>query len=179
MKKLRLMFLISIIFLAGCSYDDYSKDLQIISESQVPSWFNFQLKDLATQQLFTLNDFKAKMILLESFAVWCPVATLQEREIKWVYESQEFSLVPISLDTDPNEPESKIIKHMTENDFTWTYAHSPPELTRDLIKEFGVGIVNAPSAPIILICPDQSYKVLEKKGIKSSLDLKQALDTCT
>tara|TARA_Y100000034_G_C6559755_1_gene242188 strand:- start:329 stop:472 length:144 start_codon:yes stop_codon:yes gene_type:complete len=43
-----------------------------------------------------------------------------------------------------------------------------------LIDEFGVNVVNAPQAPVILVCKDQSTRLL-KRGVKSSSELKEEI----
>jgi thiol-disulfide isomerase/thioredoxin len=128
---------------------------------------DIELTDVATGQKFKISDFKGKPVLLESFAVWCPTCTSQQREIKKLKEKEGEAIVHISLDTDPNEDEAKVREHIQRNGFDWYYAVSPIELTTALIDEFGLTIVNAPSAPVILICPDQSTRFL-KSGVKSA-----------
>ncbi|MBI3040886.1 MAG: hypothetical protein HYY80_04475, partial [Chloroflexi bacterium] len=41
----------------------------------------------------------------------------------------------------------------------------PRELTNALIAEFGLRVVSAPTAPVVLICADQSTRFLGR-GIK-------------
>ena len=43
-----------------------------------------------------------------------------------------------------------------------------------LIDEFGFGVVNAPSEPIILVCKDQSTRFL-KRGLKSTSELQEEI----
>lgn len=141
------------------------------------SWTEITLKNINTQEDFRLSDFSGKPILLESFAVWCPTCTSQQKQIKELHEELGDSVISISLDTDPNEDESRIMEHITRNGFDWIYAISPVELTKALITEFGVDFVNAPLAPMALICPDGTYKQL-KSGVKSSSNLKKEIDNC-
>ena len=135
------------------------------------------LKDVNTQEEFKLSDFSGKPILLESFAVWCPTCTSQQKEVKKLHEEIGDSFISISLDTDPNEDESKILEHTERNNFNWIYVVSPVELTKGLIDEFGISFVNAPQAPIVLICPDGSSKKL-RNGVKKSSELKTEIENC-
>ena len=80
-------------------------------------------------------------------------------------------MISISLDTDPNEDEEKVLEHVNWHGFDWFYAVSPVEMTRALVDEFGVGFVNAPQAPVLLIREDGSVKLLGK-GVKSASELK-------
>ena len=179
MKKWILFFgALSLIFLVGCSttptQPETSNSGNTISSSATLDWKEVSIKDVNSGETFKVSDFKGKPILLESFAVWCPTCTKQQREIKKLHEEVGDSVVSITLDTDPNEDEQKVIEHAQANGFDWRYAVSPPTLTQSLIDEFGVGVVNAPSAPVILICEDQSTRYLDR-GVKSKEDLKSAI----
>lgn len=153
--------------------DDTSNNEDTLKEGE--EWKSIVLKDIRTSQSFKVNQFK-KPILLESFAVWCPTCTKQQNIIKELHEEDD-SFISISLDTDPNEDESKVLDHITRNNFNWYYAISPKSLTNSLIDEFGVTVVNAPQAPVVLICPKGDTKLL-KNGVKSVLDLKSEINSC-
>ena len=183
MKKLfYFLFIAFSIFLVGCSHTETTTDSSLLdrdpTSGKLPETIlNTQLKDINSQKIFTINDFKGKPVLLESFAVWCPVCTKQQQKIKELHEDIGDSVVSISLDTDPNEDEEKIKEHLQRNGFDWYYEVSPADLTKELISEFGIDIINAPQAPIILICPDQTTKLLER-GVKSVSELKEAISSC-
>lgn len=133
-------------------------------------WMETKLTDVATGETFTIGGFAGKPVLVESFAVWCPTCTAQQREIGKLKELEGDSIVHISLDTDPNESEANIMAHLELNGFDWRYAVSPVVLTQALIDDYGLSIVNAPGAPVILICPDQSSRLL-RRGVKTAADL--------
>lgn len=140
-----------------------------------PKWMNADLKDVRTGEIFKISDFKGKPILLESFAVWCPTCTKQQKEIKKLHEELGDSVVSISLDTDPNEDESKILEHIQKNGFEWHYAVSPIEMTQSLRNQFGNDIINAPSAPVVLICEDGSFRKLGGFGARDPDKLKEEI----
>jgi hypothetical protein len=79
-------------------------------------------------------------------------------------------IIHISLDTDPNEDEAKVREHIERNGLDWYFAVSPVELTQALIDEFGLNVVSAPRAPVVLICEDQSTRFL-RSGIKTTEEL--------
>jgi len=137
-------------------------------------WINIELKDVKTGEPFTITDFN-KPVLLESFAVWCPTCTRQQRETKKFHEEVGDSVISISIDTDPNEDENQVRQHIESNGFDWFYAIAPTQFTRALIDQFGVGIVNAPSVPMVLICDSQNVKKLDS-GIKSPNELKEEIN---
>jgi len=138
-------------------------------------WMEVELKDIRTGDSFRISDFAGKPILLESFAVWCPTCTKQQKEIKKLHEEIGDDVVSISLDVDPSEDEARISAHIQSNGFDWRYAISPIELTQSLVNEFGNGIVSAPSAPMILICEDQSFRKLGGFGSRSADKLKDEI----
>ncbi len=138
-------------------------------------WADIKLKNVNTGKNFTISDFEGKPVLIETFAVWCPTCTKQQKEIKRLHEELGDSFVSISLDVDPNESGKLVKKHASKNGFGWYYAVAPPELTKLLIKQFGTAIVNAPSAPVIIICEDHEARLL-KRGVKSSEQLKIELE---
>ena len=128
---------------------------------------DIELTDVATGQTFKLSDFKDKPVLLESFAVWCPTCLRQQKEMQKLLAGEGDAIIHVSLDTDPNEDEAKVKEHLERNGLDWYFAISPIELTEALIDDFGLSIVSAPSAPVVLICEDQSTRFL-KDGVKSA-----------
>ena len=152
---------------------DSGTDSATVSEKI--DWRTSALTDVRTQQVFTISQFD-KPILLESFAVWCPTCTKQQTEIKLLHEELGDSFVSISLDTDPNEDKAKVLDHIQRNQFNWYYAISPRELTESLIDEFGINFVNAPQAPVVLICNGNAKKL--PNGVKTVSELKGELANC-
>lgn len=124
-----------------------------------------ELTDVATGERFRISDFKGKTILLESFAVWCPTCLAQQKEMGKMRAEDGEDVVHISLDTDPNEDADKVREHVERNGLDWYFAVSPVELTEALIDEFGLDFVNAPRAPVVLICEDGSSRFL-RSGVK-------------
>ena len=156
-----IIALSAIVLASGCT----SKSLPAARD-----WMDIELSDVRTGQTFRISDFNGKPILLESFAVWCPTCLRQQNEIKNVKSSEGDDIVHISLDTDPNEDVNKVREHLDSHDFDWYFAVAPIELTNALVDDFGLSVVNAPSAPVILICEDQSSRML-RNGVKSADDL--------
>jgi thiol-disulfide isomerase/thioredoxin len=162
-KKWVLTFgLLVVIVLGGCANPEV--------ETTGADWMDIPLKDVRTGETFRFSDFKGKPVLLESFAVWCPTCTEQQKKTKELESRVGDVIIHVSLDTDPNEDESIVREHIERNGFDWYYAVSPIELTNILIDEFGLKVVNAPGVPMILICEDQSTRFL-RGGIKSPDDL--------
>jgi thiol-disulfide isomerase/thioredoxin len=147
----------------------------VVPEEPVLHWKNMQLKDAKTQLFFKISDFRGQEVLLESFAVWCPKCK-QQQDIFIEFKKKNPNVVIISLDTDPNEDEARVVEHITRYGYDWQYAVSPAQLTRQLIDEFGLSIVSAPSTPVIVLCADQTA-FLTKSGIKSVSELESEIET--
>ncbi len=167
--------LIGNILLGGCATQPPASPTETPAPptggpTATPAWMDIELTDVATGQKFRISDFKGKPILLESFAVWCPTCLRQQQEIGKLESREGDAIIHISLDTDPNEDEDRVREHLEKNGFDWYFAVAPIELTQALIDEFGLAVVNAPGSPVILICEDQSARLLGR-GVKSADDL--------
>jgi len=172
MKNIILVLTVILtIFITACG----PAIIQVPIDEPAEDWKNVELTDVLTGETFTISDLKGKPVLLESFAVWCPTCRKQQDKIKELHEEVGNSVVSISLDTDPNEDESKVIGHANKHEFDWYFVVSPPSLTTALIDEYTISIVNAPGAPVLLICEDQTTRFL-KRGVKSAEELKQEIE---
>lgn len=143
------------------------------------NWRNIKLKAVSSQETFTISELSSdskKPILLESFAVWCPKCTELQKEIQKL-KSETDNFIPVSVDTDANEDEQKVKAHIARYGFDWRYAVAQSEFTKSLINEFGVQIINAPSEPVVVLCPSGKTNFLGA-GSKSSEKLKQGIDSC-
>ena len=128
------------------------------------------LLDFRTREIIKIADFEGKPILLESFAVWCPVCLSQQKQLDILERQQGNKFIHISIDTDPNENEKIVQQHLDRYKFRWHFVVSTPELNQALLDEFGISVLNAPSAPIVLICEDQSARLL-RNGVKLVAEL--------
>ena len=161
--------------IAGVKSDAVAEDAVELTESDDVSWIDVELKDVVTQETFRLSDFD-KPIVMESFAVWCPTCKRQQDEIQKLIDSGDDS-VHISINTDPNEDEARVAEHVNRYSYTWPFVVFPASATQMLIDDFGSGVVNAPRAPTVLICPDGMARLLQS-GIKSAAELKEEIDKC-
>ena len=142
------------------------------------AWLATELTDVSTGETFTLAEFAGTPVLLESFAVWCPICTNQQKQVRALHEEVGDEVVSIALNTDPNEDDDKVAAHIARHGFDWRYAVAPAELILALKEEFGVGILNAPSAPMVLICPDQNVREMLKRGVKRANFLQEQVAAC-
>jgi cytochrome oxidase Cu insertion factor (SCO1/SenC/PrrC family) len=175
MNKIILLILsaVALIVVAGCGQvNEGSADIDI---PEGAGWRDVPITDVVTGEIFTINSFEGKPVLIESFAVWCPTCLKQQQKIQDLIELEGDSIEHVSLDTDPNEDSDKVKGHVERHGFTWPFVVSPKELTQSLIDEFGIGVVNAPSSPVVVVCPDQSAHLL-KTGVKSAQELKDSVE---
>ena len=140
---------------------------------KLPLWRTGTLEDVSTGDKFSINDF-SDPVLVETFAVWCPICTRQQEEVKKLHETRK-DIVSIAINTDPNEEKDIVKSHVSKNGFDWRYAVASKEFTRSLIEEFGAGIVSAPSAPVFLVCPDGKAHTL-RTGVKPASELGEKTD---
>lgn len=138
-----------------------------------PAWFGASFTDVRSGETFTINDFKGKVVLVETMAVWCSTCYQQQTEIKALYESlgMRDDFVILSLDIDPNEDESVLAGYTQQNsEFDWRYAIASPEIAREIGNTYGDQFLNPPSAPVLVIDRHGAAHSLPF-GVKSAEDL--------
>lgn len=162
MKKITGIVILSLMVLTG-----YSAFGEV-------AWTDINIEDVTTGETFKISDFRGKKVVLETFAVWCSTCTKQQKEIKKLHGRIGEDFVSITVDVDPNEDADKVRSHVDRNGFDWLYAVASPEMTRSLIDEFGTIVVNAPSAPVIIINEDGTARLLGR-GVKSADKLEKEL----
>lgn len=124
------------------------------------------------------RGFEGQPVLLEFFAVWCPVCTAQQKAVREALAHRP-ELVPISLNVDPNEGEDQVREHVQAHDgFDWRYAVASSTMTHRLIQEFGSVIANPPAAPVVRVCPDGTASLLDERGAKPAEALLASFDAC-
>jgi len=144
---------------------------------EAPAWFGASFKDVRGGESFTINDFKGKVVLVETMAVWCTTCYQQQTQIKAYYESlgMRDDLVIVSLAIDPNEDESVLAGYTQKNsEFSWRYAIAGPDVSREIGNTYGDQFLNPPSAPVLVIDRHGAAHPLPF-GIKSAEDLMKAI----
>jgi thiol-disulfide isomerase/thioredoxin len=140
-------------------------------------WRSVELTDVETGSSFTVAGFGGRPVLVEFFAVWCPVCTNQQREVATLVDRMD-DLVAISVNVDPNEDAARVRDHLDSHEFDWYYAVAPSSMTRALVDEFGAVVTNAPAAPVVRICADGTAALVEGRGLKSADALEAAFERC-
>ena len=141
-----------------------------------PAWFNAALTDARSGQTFTINDFKGKVVLVETMAMWCSNCLKQQGQVKALHEAlgMRDDFVSIGLDIDPNENVDALKGYVEDKSFDWHYAISPVDVSREIASLYGDQFLNPPSTPILVIDRHGQAHPLPF-GIKSADDLQQAI----
>ena len=53
---------------------------------EAPAWYSASLTDASTGQAFTINDFKGKVVLVETMAIWCSNCLKQQGQVKALHD---------------------------------------------------------------------------------------------
>lgn len=119
----------------------------------VPVWFDAELTDVNTGATFKVTDFKGKVVLVETMAVWCPLCTGQQGQIQALHNTlgDRDDLISLSLDIDPNESTDILKTHTERNGFDWIYAVAPAEVAREIGQLYGAQYLNPPATPMFII----------------------------
>ena len=78
MNMKKTIGLLLFLFMFFAAYMAFGDD----SATKSTNWHDITLKDVKTGRTFKVADFNGKPIILETFAVWCPICTKQQREIQ-------------------------------------------------------------------------------------------------
>jgi len=140
----------------------------------VKEWNTIPLRDVSTSSTFRLRDLSGKPVLLFSFTTWCSICNAQQAEITRLHSMSPGSFTAVGIDIDPYENETVVRKHQSDHGFYGLYTVAPPEMTKELTDEYGVGIITPSSAPVLLICSNGTVTQLDR-GIKSAEVLGQAI----
>lgn len=144
------------------------------SMMESPAWFSIAMTDVRTGQSFSIQDFKGKVVLLETMAVWCSKCLQQQKQVQALHGliGNRDDFISVGLDIDPNEDAAKLKGFVENQGFDWLYAVSPTDVSRDLSSLYGANFLNPPSTPMLVV--DRHGKVHTLPfGVKSADELLQ------
>lgn len=143
---------------------------------ETPAWFSASLTDARTGQTFSINDFKGKVVLVETMAIWCSNCLKQQEQVKALHEqlAARDDFVSIGLDIDPNETTTALKSYVENKGFDWLYAVPSADVSREIASLYGAQFLNPPSTPIVVIDRHGDAHPLPF-GIKNSDELMQAI----
>ncbi|MCI0521121.1 MAG: TlpA family protein disulfide reductase [Chloroflexi bacterium] len=139
---------------------------------EAPAWFSAPLTDVRSGANFAIQDFKGKVVMVETMAIWCSSCKRQQEQVKAFHQALGMNkdLATIALDIDPNENGEDLKAYADRNGFDWTYAVAPAEVARELAQLYGDQFLNPPSTPIVVIDRHGEAHPLPF-GVKSAEDL--------
>lgn len=170
MRRYFILLLILTMLAISCAPRPGNQILPAGQKAPEVNWLDIPLKDAVTQKQFKLSDFKGKVVMLETMAVWCTTCIRQQIEMRTAHSQFGDEVVSITLDIDPNENEELLKQYALRNGLNWIFAVSPPLLSQQLDKKFGNAILNPPSTPVVMLDKNQSAHLL-RFGLKSSQEL--------
>ena len=143
---------------------------------ETPNWFSTSLTDARTGQTFSINDFKGKVVLVETMAIWCSNCLKQQGQVKALHEQlgARDDFISIGLDIDPNENTEALKSYVESKEFGWWYAVPSADVSREIASLYGDQFLNPPSTPIVVIDRHGEAHPLPF-GIKSADNLIQAI----
>lgn len=157
----------------GTEADQTDLDL---TEKELPAWFSLELKDINSGKDFKITDFKGKVILVETMAVWCPKCLTQQQEVAKLKTAlaDPDDFVSIGIDIDPNENEALLSSHVKKHGFDWIFAIASRSVIDDIGALYGAQYLNPPATPMLIIDKHGNQHSLSF-GIKSAEELQKAL----
>lgn len=141
-----------------------------------PAWFDNSFTDASTGMTYSINDFKGKVVLVETLAMWCPTCLAQQKQVLALHGmlGTRDDFVSIGLDIDPNENLADLKVYVASNGFDWYYAVTAPGVAREIGQLYGDQFLNPPSTPMLIVDRHGEAHPLPF-GLKSADDLLKAL----
>ncbi len=142
-----------------------------------PAWFSAALTEATTGTTFTIQDYKGKVVLVETMAIWCSTCLQQQKEVKALHDllGERDDFVSVGIGVDINESLAALKDYVAKNDFDWTYTVASLEVAREIGNLYGAQFLNPPSAPMLIIDRQGEAHPLPF-GVKSAADLQKALE---
>lgn len=145
--------------------------------TEMPAFFALAMTDAASGQSFSLSDFKGKVVLVATMAMWCPLCLRQQKQVKSLHgllgERDDF--ISVGLDIDPNENLDDLKGYVTSNGFDWWYSVASLDAAREIGQAYGEQFLNPSSTPMFIIDKEGQVHPLPF-GVKSAEDLQKALE---
>jgi len=134
-----------------------------IVATTTPDWFDMELTDTQTGEIFTMNDYAGKVVLLETMAIWCPNCIVQANEVRNLHEllGNPDDLISVTLDVDINEDEASLKEYASGYGFDWHFAVAPLLVARALGNLYSAQYLNPPLSPMLIIDREGNVHQLE------------------
>lgn len=142
-----------------------------------PAWFGATLTDVRNADMFTINDFKGKVVLVETMSVSCADCKNQQNEIQALREQLgiQADFVSVSLDVNPSENSDALKSYLDDAGFDWLYAVASKDVSHEIASLYGDQFLDSASAPVLIIDRHGVVHTLPF-GLKKVDDLLQAVN---
>jgi len=142
-----------------------------------PEWFDIELTDAQTGEVFTMNDYAGKVVLVETMAIWCPNCIVQANEVRNLHEllGNPDDLISVSLDVDFNEDEASLKEYASGYGFDWHFSVAPLLVARALGNLYSAQYLNPPLSPMLIIDREGNVHQLEY-GRKDAVTLQRIVE---
>ena len=141
-------------------------------------WMMIGMQNAVTNEIFTVDDLKGKIIFVETYSRNCYPCGEQKLKLQEFISEKNNSIIHISMNTDPNADIEEVLKTVDFYNYDWPFVLASKELRSSITKQFGNKVLRYDHAPLILICEDQSAYLLGD-GIKGEFQLNEALKKCS
>ena len=154
----------------------FAEAVEEVAPVSQPDWYAYDLTDINTGVVFSVEDFSGKVVLVETMAVWCSNCLRQQKEVAKLHDlvGGRDDLISIGIDIDPNEDVPKLTDFVKNNGFDWRYVVASDELINDISTLYGTQYLNPPSTPMFIIDRQGTVHQLPF-GVKSAESLLDAL----
>lgn len=123
------------------------------AESPKPAWYQYEFTDATTGEVFVIEDFKGKVVLVETITLRCRNCLTQQEHLKELHilldEREDF--VSVSINIDPEESLEMGAAYFAHNEFDWYYGDAPIEIIADIRASLGNDFVETSFVPVLVI----------------------------
>lgn len=130
---------------------------------QLPDW-NLVMSDGSYQPLHELRD---RFLVVDLMATWCSSCTIQNENLKTLYNNMGDNIHLISLTVDNQETEAMMAAYMTDNDLPWPHGLD----TQSVFSNY----FNVQYIPSIVIIDNEGYLRWYHVGLWSEADMAETL----
>jgi len=177
MERFRVLSVLAILVLVLTACGAATDGVPVSTEPTTPEWFDMELTDVQTGEVFTMNDYAGKVVLLETMAMWCPNCIVQAHAVRKLHEAlgDPEDLISVSLDVDLNEDEASLKEYSEGYGFEWHFAVAPLLYARALGTLYTPQYLNPPLSPMLIIDREGNVHHLEY-GLKDAETLRKAVE---